>query len=613
MRKVFLLPVVFAIGSSLAPARSAFCQTPVSQSPSESGPVIKEDVPPPFDKYPLGPDSQPQPSIPAGKTFTFQMSNSKIFPDTGRTITVYVPSEYSGDKPACLFVGVDGLGFNAPTVFDNLIAAHAMPVTIAIGVSSGTVDSAHPPDNPRFDRSFEFDSLDDRFVRFLLEEVIPQVEQHRTPDGLEIKLSSNPDDRAIAGTSTGAIAAFTVAWQRPDVFHRVFTSIGTFVGMRGGEQYYVLVRKTEPKPLRIFMQDGANDEWPGGPEMGDWWMSNEAMNRALEFAGYDVRHIWGAGTHNGSHAASIFPEVMRWLWRDWPAPISAQAPGNPVLKQVLQAGDNWQLVVQNCDAAVNLASDPQGRVFYRNGTTHRLAALSVEGVAGDCVSARAGEAFAFGPDGKLYLARAQGGIEVRAGGSSTAVADVRLKNVVVRHLTVRSNGDIYATTAARNGKSELWLIPARGKAKQLDSSLRDGTGIAASPDGLWLFVAQSQSHSGISYRLLPDGALDAREPFYDFYAPAGADDSGAGDIAMDRDGRAYVATPMGVQVFDRNGRVTAILPLPGNEHATGICFGGHNFDTLYVSGGGKVYRRKLRVQGAPPWADAAKLPPWGAG
>ena len=122
-----------------------------------------------------------------------------------------------------------------------------MPVTIAIGVSAGTIDSINSPEDPRFDRSFEFDSMTDRLARFLLEEVLSEVEKHRTPDGLPIKLSNNPDDRAIAGGSTGGIGSFTVAWQHPEAFHHVFTAMGTFVGMRGGQGYYVLVRKTEPK------------------------------------------------------------------------------------------------------------------------------------------------------------------------------------------------------------------------------------------------------------------------------------------------------------------------------------------------------------------------------
>jgi gluconolactonase len=553
-------------------------------------PIIDETVPPPSDNYPLGPDSQIHASVAKGKTFTFALNDSKIFPGTARTITVYVPAAYHGDKPACVYVGLDGLGFNAATVFDNLIAQHAMPVTIGVGIAPGSVASASPPDNPRFDRSLEFDSLNDRLARFVLEEVLPGVERYPTPDGRPIRLSTNPNDRAIGGGSTGAIAAFTVAWERPDAFRRVFSAIGTYVGMRGGEQYYVLVRKTEPKPLRIFMQDGVHDEWPGGPEMGDWWMSNQTMNRALEFAGYDVRHVWGAGTHNGSQAAAVFPDAMRWLWRDWPAPIQAQQSGNPVLKAILQPGAEWQIAADGC--APSIAANPRGQVFYSGGEINSGHSIECGEVAG---------ALAFGGDGKLYLTRAEGGVKVGDGG---VVGD----GLHIHGLTVRNNGDMYAVT-----QDELWLIRATRDKVRLDEGLKGASGVALSPDGLWLFVAQGLSRNGLSYRVLTDGTVDARAPFYDFDVPNWADDSGAAGIGMDRDGRAYVATRMGVQIFDRNGRVSGVLPLPGNAAATSLCFGGHDFDTLYVAGGGKVYRRKLHSVGAPPWAVPFKLAPWGAG
>lgn len=603
------LPYCFLSALLVSGMTAQYC---AQDAQSNVAPTFVEHFPSPSDNYPTGPDSEPHPGVPAGKTFSFKLTNSKIFPGTDRTITVYIPAEYKGDKPACTFIFLDGIGFDAPVVFDNLIAQHAIPVMVAIGVSSGVVNSADQPEDPRFDRSFEFDSLNDRLARFLLEEVIPQVENHRTPDGIPIKLSDNPDDRAIAGGSTGAIAAFTAAWERPDAFHRVFTSIGTFVGMRGGEQYYVLVRKTEPKPLRIFMQDGVHDEWPGGPEMGDWWMSNETMNRALEFAGYDVRHIWGAGTHNGNQATAIFPEVVRWLWRDWPAPVTSRPPGNPVLKQILKPGETWQLVAKDCEAARTIASDAQGRVYFRAGPAQQISELKTDGNTQSCGLASADDAFALGADGKFYLARSQGGIEILTN-SAASRGEIRARNLKIQSLTVRSNGDIYATSAEPNGNSALWLIPAHGEPKQLDTNLKGAAGIAISPDGLWLFVAQNQSRFGMSYRILADGSVDAREPFYDFYVPASANDSGAGEIAMDRDGRAYVATRMGVQVFDRNGRVTAILPLPGGEQIGGICFGGRNFDTLYVSGQGKIYARRMDAVGAPPWTPPVKLPPWGAG
>ncbi len=583
----------------------------LSQVRGSAPPAIDETVPPPSDNYALGPDSQPHSSVTAGRTFTFELTDSRIYPGTARTITVYVPAAYQGDKPACVYVGLDGLGFNAPTVFDNLIAQHVMPITIGIGVSPGVVASASPPENPRFDRSFEFDSLNDRLARFLLQEVIPEVEQHHAPDGRAIIVSTDPNDRAIGGGSTGAIAAFTVAWERPDAFRRVFSAIGTYVGMRGGEQYYVLVRKTEPKPLRIFMQDGVHDEWPGGPEMGDWWMSNQTMNRALEFAGYDVRHTWGAGTHNGSQAASVFPDAMRWLWRDWPAPIRSREPGNPVLKTILQPGEDWQVAADGCPLTTSLAANPQGQVFYPAGGVPEISQIVAGAKPIQCRQRAGAAALAYGADGRLYLARAEGGVKVTARAAdrpATLRATVMGEGLRIRNLTVRSNGDIYAVT-----QSELWLIRAKGEKVRLDEGLKGASGVALSPDGLWLFIAQGSSRTGLSYRVRSDGTLDAREPFYDFYVPAWAEDSGAAGIGMDRDGRAYVATRMGVQVFDRNGRVTAILPLPGNEPATSLCFGGHDFDTLYVAGGGKVYQRKLHIAGAPPWAGPIKLPPWGAG
>jgi sugar lactone lactonase YvrE len=439
------------------------------------------------------------------------------------------------------------------------------------------------------------------------------VESHRTPDGLPIKLSTDPNDRAIGGGSTGGIAAFTVAWQRPDAFRRVFTAIGTFVGMRGGEGYYVLVRKTEPKPLRIFMQDGVNDEWTGA-EMGDWWMSNQTMNRALEFAGYDVRHVWGAGTHDGGHAFAIFPDAMRWLWRDWPKPIVAGLSGNPSLKAILKSGEGWSVVADGCEGARTLAANAQGKVFYGGAETAAVpaerGAAEPKGAPGRCSSV-AGAAFAYGPDGSVYEAAAGGGLQVRsAGGKVTPVWE---SSVAIQQITVRSNGDAYLTGTARDGKSELWVVPAKGAARRLDGDLKSGTGLAFSPDGLWLLVAQSESRFGMSYRVLPDGGVDSREAFYEMYLGGSADESGAMQVAMDRNGSAYLATGMGVQVFDRNGRVTAILPLPENEPATGVCFGGPDFSTLYVLSGGKIYQRTMAVPGVAPWADAVKLPPWGAG
>ncbi len=597
----------------LVSATAAFSQADQAQPSPQAPPAINESVPPASNAYALGPDSLPQKSSPAGKTFSFELKDSRIFPGTVRTITVYVPAAYKADKPACVYVGLDGLGFNAPTVFDNLIAQRAMPVTIAIGLAPGTVESSSRPENPRFDRSYEFDSLTDRLARFILDEVLPAVEQQRTPDGLPVRLSDNPNDRAIGGGSTGGIGAFNVAWQRPDAFRRVFTAVGTFVGMRGGEQFYVLVRKTEPKPIRIFMQDGVHDEWLGGPEMGDWWMSNQTMNRALEFAGYDVRHVWGTGTHDGSQASALFPDAMRWLWRDWPAPIQARPSSNPVLQAILSPPDDWRVVATGCNSIADLAANAEGQVFYRAANPERITPIEAEGQPAHCQAALNPTAFSFGPQGKLYTVLPQGGLQVTADPSRPDAAQTLSPGLAIAAFTVQHDGNVYAVTRASAAGSDLWLLPAGGNPVRLDEGLKDASGVALSPDGLWLMVAQRASPSGISYRVRSDATVDARAPFYHFDVPGGEDASGASQIAMDQDGRAYVATSLGVQVFDHNGRVTAILPLPGNAPATSLCFGGPHFDVLYVAGSANVYKRKLRVAGVPSWAQQIQLPPWGAG
>jgi enterochelin esterase-like enzyme len=558
-------------------------------------------IPPPSDEYTLSADSMPHPDVPAGKTMEFMPTDSKIYPGTARKIQIYIPAAYDGSKPACLYVGLDSLGFRAAIVFDNLIAKHEIPVIIGIGLAPGKANAADGEKDQRPGRSFEFDTRSDRLARFILEEVIPAVERQKTPDGKPIKISRDPNDHAIGGSSTGGIGAFTVAWERPDAFRRVFTSIGTFVGMRGGEQYYVQVRKTEPKPIRIFQQDGANDEWPGGPEIGDWFMSNLTMNRALEFAGYDVKHVWGIGTHNGNQASAVFPDAMRWMWRDYPAPIVAQAPGNPRLKEIVQPGEGWQLAGLGCAAMVSLAADPSGQVWFRSAGMGKPVAVSASTAACMATDRQTGPgAFAFGPDGAQYVALPGGGIGV--GGKVIA------PELKVHDFAVAFDGTLIASTQADGGWGELWRVvspdnAAQAHATKLDDHIKGASGLAWTADRRWLFVAQGLSHYGLSYQMAADGSLADREPFYDFANPETADDAGAGMVEMDRKGLAYAATRLGVQVFDRNGNVIAIMPLPGNEAATGLAFGGSAFDTLYVSAaGGKIYKRRLQVNGAPAFA-----------
>ena len=537
------------------------------------------------DDDPPGPDAKPQPGVPAGQVFSFNFDSSKIFPGTHRQISVYLPAQYNADRPACLYVGLDGLGLGVTTVFDNLIHKGELPVIIGVGIQPGTVPSADGH-NPRFNRSAEFDGLSDALARFVIDEVLPEVQRRKTPGGLPIRISNNPNDRATGGASTGGIAAFTLAWQRPDQFRRVFTAIGTFVCMRGGDRYPMLVRETEPKPLRVFQQDGSHDEWDGGPEVGDWWFANQTLDRGLAFAGYEHAHAWGTGTHNSQHAEAVLPEAMRFLWKDWPKPVEAHPAnsGNVILRQTIDPASKWQPVagVGACDG---LAVTPEGAVVFRDAGRPRKVGL--DGAVSDAAGIPAGP-FAFTADGNAVT---PGGLDATC-------------------LTITHAGDVYATDAATG---QVWLVRHDRAKVLLDEGLKQPSGIAISPDGLWLAVMQRASHVGYSYQLKADGTVQYKQPFYWLHVPDDADDSGAGGMCFDHDGRLYVATRMGVQIVDRNGRSRATLPLPLNDVATSVCFAGERFQTLFVTGAHGLYRRRMNAVGAPSFAPPYNLPPWGPG
>jgi sugar lactone lactonase YvrE/enterochelin esterase-like enzyme len=586
---------------------------------------------PTLQNYPLGPDSKRQPDVPAGKLFHFSMDQSRFFPGTHRLIEVYIPAQYTADRPACVLVALDHLMSTLPIVFDNLIHRKELPIIIAIGLSSGTDPSADPPHNPRFNRSFEFDSLSDVLAEFIIEELLPAVEQHKTPDGLPIHLSTNPNDRGVMGGSTGGIGSFTVAWQRPDAFRRVYSMIGTYVGMRGGDRYPVLVRKTEPKPLRVFLQDGSRDGWPGGLEFGDWWISNQEMERALSFSGYEVNHAWGLLGHEGSHGESILPDVMRWLWKDWPNPVEAGTSKNSMMQTVVQPKEHWEQVWSNpvqafagpiyrspsvlpeYSTVAALASDASGRTYIQNPSSGKIDRILANGSIEHFANVSPGNnGIAFGPDGRLYVAETAKGriVALNIEGHLQVIAE----GIHGVGITVTHAGNIYLTESndAVGYSGKVWLIRSHGQKTVVAEGLNGPTGISLSPDGLWLCAAESKGHHGYSYRVQPNGELQLGEPYYWFHVPDTANDSGVSQVCMDRDGYAYAATRMGVQIFDRNGRVRAILPVAGNQLA-GICFGGADLQTLYVSTGNAIYRRRLKSVGFAPSAAPIVLPEGSAG
>jgi sugar lactone lactonase YvrE/enterochelin esterase-like enzyme len=532
--------------------------------------------------------------VPKGEVKQYTFEQSKVFPGTVRDYWVYVPRQYDPAKPACVYVNQDGRQFNAPAVFDELIARKEMPVTVGVFVTPGRVKAPTPGALDRFNRSFEYDGLGDNYARFLLDELLPEVETKTTEDGRPIRLSKDGNDRAIGGSSSGAVCAFTAAWERPDAFRRVFSAIGTYVGLRGGNDYPTLIRKSEPKPIRVFLQDGSNDLNIYG---GDWWMANQEMERALTFAGYEVSHDWGDGGHNGQHATRIFADATRWLWKGWPEPVKA-GRGSQQLQQVVIPGEGWQLVADGYRFTEGPAANAKGEVFFNDIPNNKAYKVGLDGKVSLFLDGTKGaNGQAFGPDGRLY-AVASGANQVVAygdDGSRTVIAEgFRGNDLVVGH-----NGGIYVTNPSSNPNepSKVWFINSSGEKREVDTGLRFANGVTLSPDQSLLYVAESRSHWVYSYQVQPDGSLKFKQRYYHLHVPDTADDGGADGLRVDRDGRLYVATRLGIQVCDQAGRVNCIIPTP-NGRVANLCFGGENFDTLFATCGDRVYKRKVKVQGA---------------
>jgi len=281
------------------------------------------------DDYVYGGDSTRHDDVPKGKVTPFQWDKSTIYEGTTRDCWLYVPAQYDGSTPACVmvfqdggnYVHVEGSGyvpalekikakanFRVPVVFDNLIHKKEMPVTVGVFVNPGTFPSKSGKGPGRSNRSFEYDTPSPQYVSFLEKEILPEVSKH-------VKLREDAASRAICGISSGGICAFTAAWERPDLFSKVLSHVGSFTNIRGGDVYPGLIRKTERKPIRVFLQDGCNDL---DNLHGSWPLANQSMAAALKFMEYDYRFVFGDGPHGGKHGGVILPESLRWLWRNTP-------------------------------------------------------------------------------------------------------------------------------------------------------------------------------------------------------------------------------------------------------------------------------------------------------
>ncbi|MEZ0244696.1 MAG: alpha/beta hydrolase [Sphingomonas sp.] len=290
--------------------------------------------------YPLTAESLVDPAVAHGELKGPFEFHSRLIPGTVRRYWIYIPAGYTAAKPANLLVFQDGQRATNPggslrvqNVLDNLIAKGDIPLTIGVFVTPGNL-SEHYPDNLGFSnpdhRAPEYDALNDTYARMLIEELLPEVAK-------TYKFTGDPARRVIGGTSSGAICAFTVAWNRPDAFRNVISMIGSYTSIGyqratadhplipGGDLYPGMIRKSPIRPIRIFLQDGSADL---DNEHGSWFLANQQMLAALNWANanadrnnvpgarYDVNHVWGDGAHSDAHGGMLLPDILRWIWRD---------------------------------------------------------------------------------------------------------------------------------------------------------------------------------------------------------------------------------------------------------------------------------------------------------
>ena len=516
-----------------------------------------------------------------GEVIKFVMNESLRYPGTEREVLVYVPQQYRDSAPACLLVCMDGILYDATTVLDNLIASGEMPVTIGVFINPGVVYD-EDRNVVRYNRCKEFDSTDDNWAQFIEQEVLPQVRALKTQDGQAINISSDPNDCAITGASSGGIAAFTAAWNRPDMFSRVYTTVGTFVAMRGGHEYPAIVRKTEPKPLRIYMQDGWYDVW--NPIFGEWFEYNLLMESAFNFAGYEAFHVWNRGNHSIKYGTLAFPDAMRWLWKGYPARVNKGTSNNGMLQAILDPAYDW--------LALPISSTIDGDIY--------------PAAEGKIVFASGNQVCQVNSDGQLQVV-------------STLKSGERLmgEGLSLRSNTLYKNGrkvaeGLRACQAVQElaGGKYVALCDASVKSNDIVSVLSEGTrALAVAPDYRFCVSVQENTHHLISTIMDKKGHMLYSEPFYFLHDLSNGTLATSGNVAFDMEGNLYVATPMGVQVADHNGRVRAILSLPAGG-VDALAFSGQY---LYVRCGQKLYVRKMKAIGHNPKQGAMSYQSQGQG
>jgi enterochelin esterase-like enzyme/sugar lactone lactonase YvrE len=565
----------------------------------------------PAAKWQPHPDAVPRDDVLHGTVEQMPPWESKIFAGTTRDWAIYVPAQYKKEQPAALMVFQDGHSYQdvkgrwrVPVVFDNLIARGEMPPTIAVFINPGHEPSKGKLKGPwkASNRSLEYDSLGDRYARFLLDEIIPEVEKR-------YQLAKDPKQRAICGASSGGICSFTVAWERPDAFSKVLSTIGSFTNLRGGNVYPSLIRKTEPKPLRVYLADTSGDI---DNAYGSWPWSNKLMNSALQYMGYDLRFDWAEGyAHSADHGGALFPEALKWLWRKESHTsvfdTKGDLRGDMTLLRLLIPGETWQPVAENLGFADAPCADSEGNFYFSDMKAPAVYKLNVtDGTRTELVKESV-SGLELGSDGLLYGCQGAKNRVISIDPKNGAVKLVAT-GVVPNDLAVTRDGVIYITETKQGRVTRI--NRQSGDTATAASGITRPNGIALSGDGGTLAVSDSGGEHVWTFRVNADGALDAQMPTmtmrlpidpkgeFKFNEPPPYQAASRGDgMAVDKSGRNYVTSAVGVQIFDPTGRLCGVLPKPIEAQPLTSCvLAGPNHEYLYVTNGNTVFRRKLTVE-----------------
>jgi enterochelin esterase-like enzyme/sugar lactone lactonase YvrE len=568
------------------------------------------------------PDAVAKDDVPHGTVEPMPPFESKIFANTTRDWSIYVPAQYKADQPAALMVFQDGERmrdvkgrWRIPIVFDNLIARGDMPPTIGVFINPGNQKSgsdnggsekakAAKKGNQPSNRGFEYDSLGNRYARFLIEEILPEVEKR-------YRISADPEMRAIGGSSSGAICAFTVAWERPDQFRKVYSSVGSFTNLRGGNVYPSLIRKTEPKPLRVYQADTSGDV---DNVAGSWWWANQQMASALSYMGYDSRFDQAQGyAHNADFGSSKFPDAMKWLWRKEKhqprIDTKGDLGGDLTLLNLLIPGQSWEVAAEGLGFADALCADGEGNVYFSDMRAPAVYRMNASDGKRREIAKESVSGMKFGPDGLLYGCQ---GAKNRVISLDAKTGEIKVvaSGVTPNDLAVGSDGFIYITETKPQKVTRI--NSKTGEAAAVDTGITRPNGIALTGDGGTLAVSDLGGASAWMFRVNADGGLDAKMPVMPLRLPINYDGdfkfnepppyvtASSGDgMAVDKKGRFYITSALGVQIFDPTGRPCGLLPKPNASQPLTTCIlGGPDHNTLYIANGTTIYRRRLTV-GAP--------------